>query len=245
MINCYLICGTPRTGSTLLCQYLTSTGVAGKPESYFRKEDLDAYAEYWQIVRPDGTYTFADYLSATRMAGRTENGLLAIRIMGGTLEEMTAELGQLYPHLANDDLGLLEEAFGHLKFIYLRRKDVLAQAISLYRAEYTDYWHSIEGEAPAEQPTYDFDKIKARVDMLHAHNAAWQNWFRAVGVEPLTVQYEELSADPVGMTERVLQFIGVELPNDARLEAPNQRLADETTRLWMDRFTEELEGRTT
>jgi hypothetical protein len=37
----YLLCGTPRTRSTLLCGLLTSTGVAGCPESYFRQPDGD------------------------------------------------------------------------------------------------------------------------------------------------------------------------------------------------------------
>ena len=31
----YLVCATPRSGSTLLCQALDSTGVAGHPEEYF------------------------------------------------------------------------------------------------------------------------------------------------------------------------------------------------------------------
>ncbi len=32
----YLICSTPRTGSSLLCDALTATGVAGRPEEYFQ-----------------------------------------------------------------------------------------------------------------------------------------------------------------------------------------------------------------
>src|SRR5436190_15977397 len=31
----YLICATPRSGSTLLCEALTNTGVAGFPKEYF------------------------------------------------------------------------------------------------------------------------------------------------------------------------------------------------------------------
>src|SRR3954470_5825583 len=34
----YLVCATPRSGSTLLCHLLDQTGVAGHPEEYF--EDL-------------------------------------------------------------------------------------------------------------------------------------------------------------------------------------------------------------
>lgn len=31
----YLVCATPRSGSTLVCQALKKTGVAGRPEEYF------------------------------------------------------------------------------------------------------------------------------------------------------------------------------------------------------------------
>src|SRR4051794_11021098 len=33
----YLVCATPRSGSTLLCELLTSTGVAGRPAEYFEE----------------------------------------------------------------------------------------------------------------------------------------------------------------------------------------------------------------
>src|SRR3954447_21071418 len=32
----YLLCSTPRTGSSLLCDALRATGVAGRPEEYFQ-----------------------------------------------------------------------------------------------------------------------------------------------------------------------------------------------------------------
>src|SRR5919202_4203540 len=31
----YLVCATPRSGSTLLCDVLTSTGVAGRPQEFW------------------------------------------------------------------------------------------------------------------------------------------------------------------------------------------------------------------
>jgi len=40
----YLICATPRTGSSLLCGLLDSTGVAGHPESWFRRQDEREFA---------------------------------------------------------------------------------------------------------------------------------------------------------------------------------------------------------
>jgi LPS sulfotransferase NodH len=31
----YIVCATPRSGSTLVCHALGETGVAGRPEEYF------------------------------------------------------------------------------------------------------------------------------------------------------------------------------------------------------------------
>ena len=35
----YLVCATPRSGSTLLCKTLAETGVAGDPEEFFEAGD--------------------------------------------------------------------------------------------------------------------------------------------------------------------------------------------------------------
>jgi LPS sulfotransferase NodH len=66
----YLICSTPRSGSTLLCEALTNTGVAGSPEEYYqhrRKTGMPRRPlEYFEDVEtPDidailGAYTRVD-----------------------------------------------------------------------------------------------------------------------------------------------------------------------------------------
>jgi trehalose 2-sulfotransferase len=49
--------------------------------------------------------------------------------------EVIDNLATLHPDLAGADAGLLNRAFGHTRFVYLRRGDVLAQAVSWLRAE--------------------------------------------------------------------------------------------------------------
>jgi trehalose 2-sulfotransferase len=218
--------------------------VAGRPHSYFRKQNLTSWAKGWRITSSNETYSFSDYLIAARAAASTENGTIGIRVMWGTLEEMTAELGQLYPHLIGNDLALLEKALGQLKFIYLYRNDVIAQAISLYRAEKTGYWHTVEGQKSKQQPTFDFDAINLHRETLEQHNLAWKTWFQKVAVKPLAINYEELSADPIGSTKMVLEFLELELPEYKKLEAANQRLADETTTQWIEQFTKQLQNPT-
>jgi LPS sulfotransferase NodH len=76
-MDSFLICATPRTGSSLLCGLLASTEVAGRPESYFRQPDEPAWASQWGIARADGTFAYADYVERALAAGRTRNGVFA------------------------------------------------------------------------------------------------------------------------------------------------------------------------
>ena len=96
-LDAYLICATPRTGSSLLCGLLASTGVAGNPESYFRQQDEPSWAAQWGISGTDGTFDYALYLQTALAAGRSENGVFGARVMWGTLDEIIDKLGTLYP----------------------------------------------------------------------------------------------------------------------------------------------------
>lgn len=74
-IDAYLICGTPRTGSRLLCGLLRSTGVAGRPQSYFRQPDEERWADRWQLpCTSGGAFDYSECVRAAVVAGSTPNG---------------------------------------------------------------------------------------------------------------------------------------------------------------------------
>ena len=114
----YLVCATPRSGSTLLCHELDRTGVAGHPEEYFealRKSGLPRRPhEYFDPERhaniverlafrempesdaaqpsplwhPD---TYGEYLAWALQEGTTPNGVFGAKLMWGYLGDF-AEL---------------------------------------------------------------------------------------------------------------------------------------------------------
>jgi trehalose 2-sulfotransferase len=243
-IDAYLICGTPRTGSTLLCGLLESTGVAGRPESYFRQPDEPSWANRWGIVSsPDGRFSYADYVRAALAEGRTPNGVFAARIMWGTLDEVISKLAMIYPDSSGSDAGLLNRAFGRTRFICLRREDVLAQAVSWLRAEQTGVWFQTDQSAPPlpqPEPRFDPGRIGELGRMIDEHNAAWRRWFASAGVRPHRVRYEDLDADPVGVTRGVLGFLGLELPPGRDILVRHRRLADELNAEWIQRSRGEV-----
>lgn len=243
-----LICGTPRTGSTLLCGLLESTGVAGRPESYFRQPDEPSWANRWGIVSsPGGGFSYADYVRAALAEGRTANGVFAARIMWGTLDAVISKLATIYPDSPGSDVELLTRAFGRTRFVYLRREDVLAQAVSWLRAEQTGVWFQTGQSAPAQpesetEPRFDLGRIRELTQLINEHNAAWREWFASAGVRPHRVRYEALDADPVGVTHGVLGFLGLELPPGREILVRHQRLADELSAEWIARSRAEMAG---
>ena len=235
----YVICSTPRTGSTLLCGLLSSTGVAGRPESYFRRQDDIGWAARWGICGPDGNFDLADYFQAATEAGKSPNGVFAARVMWGTLDEMLADLRRLYPEEAGDDLAVLTAAFGPMRFVYLRRDDLVAQAVSRVRAEETEVWFETDDSqpvGPVARPRFDAERISRYVREAEEHNAAWQAWFHSVGTEPHKVVYEDLDADPVATTLRVLDYLDIRLPPSAVVTPKHRRLADALSAEWAARY---------
>ena len=82
----YLLCGTPRTGSTLLCSLLSSTAALGRQESYFREPDEAAWAERLGVPKMGRRVRhYRDFVRAVRAAATTDNGVFAARIMWGSL----------------------------------------------------------------------------------------------------------------------------------------------------------------
>lgn len=243
LIDSYFICATPRTGSSLLLGLLESTGVAGRPQAYFREPDESLWADRWQLPRtPDRAFDYADYVRAARAAGTTENGVFGAKLMWGTLDEVVDKLGKVYPDLAGADIKLLNRAFGRTRFVYLRRDDVLAQAVSWVRAEQTSTWYvGGSGEIGGTggnglAPRFDPDRIGQLTQTIDEHNAAWAEWFASFDIQPHLVRYEELDTDVVGVTRGILEFLGLDLPIGRAIVPRHKRQADELNGQWIDRY---------
>ncbi|MEV6932550.1 Stf0 family sulfotransferase [Dactylosporangium sp. NPDC051485] len=240
----YFVCATPRTGSSLLLGLLNSTEVCGHPQAYFRAPDERLWADRWQIPRTaEGGFNYADYAQAARAAGSTPNGVFGAKLMWGTLDEVVDKLGAIHRDLAGDDVALLNRAFGRTRFIYLRRHDVLAQAVSWLRAEQTNTWFiggngEISGNSGNRQaPRFDAGAIRRFMDMIEEHNAAWEAWFASWGIQPYRVTYEHLDDDMVITTRGILEFLGIDAPDRASaIAARHRRQADGLNQQWIEQY---------
>ena len=162
------------------------------------------------------------------------------------MEEVVANLAAAYPGRTGSDAGLLSAQFGRTRFVYLRRGDVVAQAVPLLRAEQTGVWfETARGrQEPGAKPGFDFGQVRERVRLIEDHNAGWEQWFARAGIRPFRVRYEELGAEPVRVASGVLAFLGLDLPAGGGIAVRRKRLADQLNARWTESYRlRELEQR--
>jgi trehalose 2-sulfotransferase len=173
----YLVCATPRSGSTLLCEALESTGVAGRPREYFEQLKETGVPRrpreyFWGLRSPEvirllphdsefdrdsessATWSRDDYarhLAAALQNGTTPNGVFGAKLMWGYFNDFI-ELMRGIPRFGGmGDGSLLNAAFPELRYVFVSRSDKVRQAVSLWRALQTRVWRKEVG-APGEEP---------------------------------------------------------------------------------------------
>jgi LPS sulfotransferase NodH len=255
----YFVCATPRSGSTLLCEALAATGIAGRPAEYFealRGTDLPRQPhEYFDLPdaeleallprvdqQPEPELAAApDYLAYVRWAreqGTTANGVFAAKLMWGYLGEFTGRLRDTGAY-AGDDFEVLTAAFPAARFLRVVRLGKVEQAVSLWRAIQTQRWRG--GKAGDERdPVYNHKAIAHLVRYLTEHEDQWSSFFARAGLLPHTVFYEDLIAHWDETLRRALQYLEVPGAEDIELpDPPLQRQSDGRSRAWVERFLDE------
>jgi LPS sulfotransferase NodH len=238
-----IICATPRSGSTLLCGLLADTGIAGRPESWYRRQNIADWARQWGVAGEHAAFERA-YLAAVRRAGSGAGGIFGLRLMWGTVPELRKRLMLLYPDAAAD-ASLFERAFGAPLYLCLSRQDKVAQAVSRLRAEQTGLWHlgkngtEYRSAEASGAEHYDASALERLLEEVRADEAAWDDWFGRQGIEPFALTYEALTAAPQKWLADILEAAGADTAFASHIESKTVRMADATSRDWAERFRQE------
>jgi LPS sulfotransferase NodH len=97
-----------------------------------------------------------------------------------------------------------------------------------------------EGKTASREPEFDAELIEQSLREAERQENIWYTFFQRIGIAPFRVEYEELCRDYEATVRRVLDFLKISLPRDARIGPPvTIRQADEISRSWEDRFLTE------
>jgi LPS sulfotransferase NodH len=218
----YIVCALPRSGSSLLCDVLANTELAGAPAEYFEPNVMSDFSKVW------GARTFDDYLAALLVKKTSPNGVFGVKA--------------LYPQLQDAFHGRnLHEVFPSLRFVYVTRADHLRQAVSFARAIQTDKWAD-HHPARTTDIAFDADQIQELLDWIEREERLWEEFFEREPIAPLRLVYEQFAGSLDAAVAGVLDFLGIEAPSDLRLEPTLTKQADDVSELWVRRYREEEVG---
>jgi LPS sulfotransferase NodH len=137
---------------------------------------------------------------------------------------------------------LLQSRLPELRVVWLRRRNMVARAISHFRALRSGRWYMSQSGADADiaaggpAPEFDFAEIHILNCLGQFHDEMWRRFFRARAIEPLLVNYEDLVEDRDATVRRVLAFAGVDAAVVPISAARSQRQSDAVSLQWEERY---------
>ena len=187
----YIICATQRSGSTLLCEALKSTNIAGYPEEYFDALESTGVPrrplEYFPDLKdqalldifagrdrpdeeqrqPPPEMSYKEYLAWAIEKSTSPNGVFGTKLMWGYFPDFISKLLAIpqYREMRDEPTSeLLAAIFPNLCYLYVTRRDKVGQAISLWRALQTWTWRR-------EDATQTADDTKRQHELIFHYGA--------------------------------------------------------------------------
>ena len=197
----YVICTTPRTRSTVICDLLVSSNVAGYPREYHKGheslKDLD-------ITTPA---TYQKYVSVST----SPNGVCGIQVMSTE------------KHIVEKFID-----FKNVKCIWIRRENKIKQAISLLKAHKRNCFYETDKTRKNDnlnQIKITRDEIAYSTFELTAQDLSWESYFQENKITPLTIWYKDLETETQqkDTLNKVLDSLGInDMPNEPKVWVTRQ-----------------------
>ncbi len=236
----YVICTMPRSGSHLLTEALQLTGVAGKPDEYFFCDVNGRFQnEAGAAAAIHGKKTVAEFGQLALDLGTTPNGVFGVVLMGSYLEQVNRNF-QTLPYLQGLPFHeLLTRLIGNPRYIWLTRRDKLAQAISMLKASQTDVWGIPENGhiKPKQEPVFDYRSIEFFVRYFEEAEGKWEAYFRENHITSHMVVYEDFVENYENTVLDILAYLGIAPPKNWQpTNSTWQKQADATSANWADTY---------
>src|SRR6201989_2488930 len=171
----YIVCATPRSGSTLVCHALADTGVSGRPEEYYealrhsgrprRPEEYFLGVEDQSIRDHLGERAIGSdppprsplwsraapdrYLEWVFEGGTPPNGIFGAKLMWGYFGDFVSLVRNIPAYRDVPLAELLPAVFPDLTFVRVVRANKVRQAVSLWKAVQTATWREDQASSTA------------------------------------------------------------------------------------------------
>ena len=217
----YMIASTQRSGSYFLSHLLEATGRMGRPFEYLQPCFMAAFQK--RFGQSDARATLREIFRRRT----TPNGWFGMKAHWGQYDEARSDW-QI------DDLLRIDH------FIFLERRDRVAQAVSLVIAEQTGSWTHLQRVEAT--PNYSATAITRALKKIEADYRGWRAHFAAKGICPIHIFYEDLVSDPLASINRIMTACGLEPLDRLPVMAPARQVSA-PNRVWTERYIRERQAR--
>lgn len=216
----YVIASMPRSGSHLLGHLLFATGDMGSPLEYFHAGHRPRWQERF------GVATMPEVVRALFRHRTSPSGVFGAKAHWPQFADIQAD-----PALR----ALLDVVL----FVQIRRRDAVAQAVSLVVAEHTGGWISFQAEQ--REPVYDGAAIARALLEIDVQERGWSDHFAREPTDVVRIDYEDLVADQEGPVRVIRDRLGLPaVPRSPREVALPGKQGGDRNRGWRDRFRDDL-----
>lgn len=215
-----IILSTPRSGSTLLCDLLYKSGFCLAHEYFQPHEYLPILANRWGCL-DNGVLNKEKYVNQLAKFRTLNSGWLGINLHGHHLPAFNK----------------FSECFSNSEkvFLRIRRRNVIAQAVSYEIASQTKRWSS-EFQAKAK-PTYSFNQIKKKLNSINHQNLITDTFLSLNNMVSTDIYYEDFIGNPGEVLGDILSdYIHKEPATASFLKKQSSNINEE----WIERFSQEL-----
>jgi len=244
-----VIASSQRSGSSLLAEAFSATGRAGTPQEYFSDSIIAEAADNlgfprftpaerlrrqakrvtlrveWRKSLQIDPHSLGGYLTYLYAHSTSPNGVFSVKVHWNHFAELR-------------ERGLrVEELPQPISWVYISRRDLIAQAVSFARANRTGEWNTKRVLHRYRPPSLDYDDdavLRAYRDLAEAA-AQWPRFFERAGITPISVVYEDLDSEYESTVRRVFDALGIDV--DGIAEPALQRQRDATSSDWIRQFS--------
>ena len=220
MTNPFFIATCQRSGGFFLMSLLNSTAKVGYVHEY-----LYYLNEGWEGDSPEDAEVLAQFKHFRQTAfdkfpNPTGHWGTKVDIRELPVAERWLELMEADPQ--------------SIKWIWLRRKNKIRQALSHIKANRTGIWHLGAEDSPKKKESaraeieVDFNTLSSNTLRCFVGDSAWEGFFRHHSIEPYTLYYEDFVDESTwdATVQGVFDFLDV--PYEPPLQVSTHRLKQST-----------------
>jgi LPS sulfotransferase NodH len=142
--------------------------------------------------------------------------------------------------MAAAELGVLSEMLDRSTIVLLRRRDRLAQAVSLVKSQLSGRTHSGQQvKRELSDADYDADAIAFQLWVIEERERQFADLAGKLCKEPSLLFYEDICTRPAEHVAAICQSMGLDFPEDYQPNVRVQILRDELSGRWIERFRAE------